>query len=1292
MSFTNFLKAQLPKRVLSKGRKKQAIKSSSALIILILALLLVNASAYAQVSAYTFDQAPGTYTALSSPTVLFTSAWDDAVLPVTLPFAFKFNTINYSSCNVSSNGFITFGTTAPSTTLYTPISSIETYDGVISGLGRDLASSTSGNNIVYATLGTAPNRVFVVQWINAKRYSGRIRNGLFNFQIRLYETTNVIQVVYGSCSTTYGTALTVQVGLRGATNTDYNNRATTNNWPASTAGTSNTSTCNTGRGAGECPTNGLTYTYTPPAPTLTVNPTSLAFGNIGIGGISASKTYVLSGTFLTAFPGNISVSAPAGFEISLSANTGYGTSLSVAYASATLANTTIYARFKPNTANSTFNDKISNSGGGAATVFVTVTGTSNCVINLPTPQATVVNTDCPASSIGSVTVNNLPVALAFANSDNDYVDLGGSFLSARAAFTMEGWVKFNKSDIRARMSLFGQNDVIEFGFIDASNLQCWTANGGAVSVPLTAYPGDNMWHHIAVTGNGTNIRMYIDGLLAGTGGTATANYGTVTTYTPKIGSGVFDPTTTTGGGFTGQVMKVSFLSTALSQAQITSLASGFYPYTGLETGLIAAYNFYEGSGTTLTRLPSGTNGIFYNTPVWTDPLTYAWTKTGEPAFSASTKNISGLTSGQYNINVTLAGSCSTGNSFSVNSTYPSPTATISGSVSVCAGSAPQLITFTGAGGSTPYTFTYTINGGSNKTVSTTGSNTSVTVSQSTSSAGTFIYSLVSVADVHCSQLQSGTATIIATPAVLVWNGSAGNDWNNKDNWTPDIVPGTCTDITIPGTATSFPTLSAAATINSISIESGASILGNDFLTVTAKTTVKRDIANNNKWHFLSSPVAAQAIWPEFAPAPSGNPLSFGATGWNWDFYYFNPNSPNTGLYWVNLRNNDGTYNSGVVNESSSFAGFGPSVPTFTTAKGYLVAYSTAWNTAHTFVGPLHRGTINMPVISALGAGGSDFNLLGNPYPSSIDWKAENGWTRSNLTTGSGGGYDYWIFNDNSGNYGVYNSSSTASTGTLGVSRNIAPCQAFFVQAAATGTISATGEVRTHSTQQWLKNDMAETNVIRLKISTDANTYYDEMIVEFNPKFAGSGSAKFWGFYTEAPEIYAVAEGNNYSIRVYDELTDDLHINIAAKTAIAASYTITVSDLNEFEPGNKIMLEDLKTGILTNLKQSPSYTFRGDAADDANRFRLIVGSPLSITEPTNNNDFSVYVYENSIYVTNETLTGSYQVMVSNMAGQQVVKTRLSGNTRHRIEIPRVPGVYVVTVLSEGQLSSRKVVIK
>ena len=94
-----------------------------------------------------------------------------------------------------------------------------------------------------------------------------------------------------------------------------------------------------------------------------------------------------------------------------------------------------------------------------------------------------------------------------------------------------------------------------------------------------------------------------------------------------------------------------------------------------------------------------------------------------------------------------------------------PTATISGTTELCLNFPAPNITFTGAGGTVPYTFTYTLNGGANQTVSTTAGN-SVTVAAPTSTAGTYIYSLVSVKEsssTNCVNTQSGTSTVIVDP-------------------------------------------------------------------------------------------------------------------------------------------------------------------------------------------------------------------------------------------------------------------------------------------------------------------------------------------------------------------------------------------------------------------------------------------------------------------------------------------------------------------------------------------------
>lgn len=224
--------------------------------------LFFGMAANAQVANYAFSQSMGTYTALASPTTLFNAGWDDSVGNVAIPFTFNFNNVNYTTCSVNSNGYITFGGTVSAATGYTPISANTGYAGAIAGLARDLGSN--GNALTYATLGSSPNRVLVIQWRDTRRYNGTtLRAANFNFQIRLSETSNLIQVVYGSCTSNYGTDLSVQVGLRGATNGDFNNRTTANNWPASTAGGNNAATCNTGDGTGEEPPTGLTYTWTP---------------------------------------------------------------------------------------------------------------------------------------------------------------------------------------------------------------------------------------------------------------------------------------------------------------------------------------------------------------------------------------------------------------------------------------------------------------------------------------------------------------------------------------------------------------------------------------------------------------------------------------------------------------------------------------------------------------------------------------------------------------------------------------------------------------------------------------------------------------------------------------------------------------------------------------------------------------------------------------------------------------------------------------------------------------------
>lgn len=227
-------------------------------------MLLVGIFTNAQIASYNFSQSTGTYTPITGGTQHSTgSAIDDATFAVTLPFTFNFNGTAYTQIFVSENGYISFGTTDPGTTVRSAISSTTTGFELAAAFSKDLGgTSAQTTELRSEVLGSGTNQIFVAQWSGFADYLGSQN---YNFQIRLNQANDVannqtIQFVYGPMTNL--TSITVQVGLRGTTNATFNNRTTTTSWSATTAGTTNSSTCTVS--ATIFPASGLTFTYTPP--------------------------------------------------------------------------------------------------------------------------------------------------------------------------------------------------------------------------------------------------------------------------------------------------------------------------------------------------------------------------------------------------------------------------------------------------------------------------------------------------------------------------------------------------------------------------------------------------------------------------------------------------------------------------------------------------------------------------------------------------------------------------------------------------------------------------------------------------------------------------------------------------------------------------------------------------------------------------------------------------------------------------------------------------------------------
>ncbi|MCX6122030.1 MAG: fibronectin type III domain-containing protein [Ignavibacteriales bacterium] len=116
-------------------------------------------------------------------------------------------------------------------------------------------------------------------------------------------------------------------------------------------------------------------------PVLSVNPATLSFSSLIVSTTSPEKTYSLSGANLSPATGNITVTAPTAFEVSLTSGSGFTSSINASYTNGTLS-TTVYVHFKPISLIA-YSGNISNSGGGATAQSVSVSGTGIQQITIP---------------------------------------------------------------------------------------------------------------------------------------------------------------------------------------------------------------------------------------------------------------------------------------------------------------------------------------------------------------------------------------------------------------------------------------------------------------------------------------------------------------------------------------------------------------------------------------------------------------------------------------------------------------------------------------------------------------------------------------------------------------------------------------------------------------------------------------------------------------------------------------------------------------------------------------------
>jgi len=192
---------------------------------------------------------------------------------------------------------------------------------------------------------------------------------------------------------------------------------------------------------------------------------------------------------------------------------------------------------------------------------------------------------------------------------NDFIDLGSPSALAFGAnpFTIETWIRTGvTSNTRLDVAALGHNTTLNqsaFLFIENGKLAFDTS--GSADVIGTSAINDQQWHHVAVTRDGTTIKLYVDGVLETTGSVPSF---TVPTATSRIGS-----PTGVDNFFRGEMNDFRIWNDVRTEAEIK--ANMDQQLTGDQGGsLIVHYNYDDDHAGTTVADSAGTaqNGTLTN--------------------------------------------------------------------------------------------------------------------------------------------------------------------------------------------------------------------------------------------------------------------------------------------------------------------------------------------------------------------------------------------------------------------------------------------------------------------------------------------------------------------------------------------------------------------------------------------------------------------------------------------------------------------------------------------------------
>ncbi|WP_460217906.1 T9SS type A sorting domain-containing protein [Psychroserpens sp. MEBiC05023] len=365
--------------------------------------------------------------------------------------------------------------------------------------------------------------------------------------------------------------------------------------------------------------------------------------------------------------------------------------------------------------------------------------------------------------------------------------------------------------------------------------------------------------------------------------------------------------------------------------------------------------------------------------------------------------------------------------------------------------------------------------------------------------------------------------------------------------------------------------------------------------------------------------------------------------------------------------------------------------------GYRTASIAATGSTFRFVGDVETGTSLIPITVGTA---SDFNLIGNPYPSYLklaDFLTAN---NSEFNVANSGVYGY--AGDITDGFTIWNQAYSDANPTA----VITPGQGFFVSAkAGGGTITFSPSMRSIGTTDDFilgRNDGSQLLAhLKLEMSNTSDIFKTDIYFNDNASLgmdSGYDSALF-GHTIPEFALYSHLVENNAGLNLgvqtvnYNAINDVIiPLGVHANQGEQLTFRISETDILD---GIDVYLEDTVTNTFTLLTETDYVITPNSNLSGTGRFFVrFSGDALSISE---NSFDTIQIYTTTspktLFIKGELNTAT-KAAIYDIQGRVILSTELDTTTTdNQIDISNMsPGIYVVTLNNGIQQKSQKVIIK